>query len=676
MAVSFKKFLTTGVALSVVIVGAGLYFGTASTAAERTSASEWSYFGGSRKFDRYSPLAQINKANVSKLKVVWERPAIDGSITSEFPDLVAGPNLRGTPIMVGGVLYASNGVGLVEAFEPATGKTLWVQPLAEKTMKEAAGTSVRGVEYWANGADQRIISVRGEWLYALNAKTGQPVAGFGENGRVSLNRHTADQAAYFFFNGPIVVKDVVVIAGQGGGKAGGGYGDGGNTKESSPEDIRGYDVRTGKLLWTFHVMPQKGDSGLETWGKGSASYVGNMGAWAPLSADEELGYVYLPLTAPTNSWFGGHRPGDNLYANSLVAVDAKTGKKVWHFQMVHHDVWDSDNASPPVLGDITVDGKKIKAVMQANKTGFLYTFDRATGKPVWPIVEKPVPPSAVPGEALSPTQPFPSKPAALDKQGITENDLIDFTPELRAEAKKIWQTWTTGPLFTPPSIRVEDGNRGTLAMPGGWGTANWNTGAFDPETGIYYAVTMGIPGPMTLSLPKPDDKEATIDYIFGGGGRSAAQPGMGQPPPQPYGPGPRGLPLTKPPYGSLTAVDMNKGEKLWTVANGDGPRFHAALKHLNLPPLGTLGRPAALVTKSLLFLGESSDAISGRAGVSGEAKFRAYDKATGAVVWETTLPAGTTGGPVSYESGGKQYIVVPTGNDEAGARWIAYALGE
>jgi len=327
------------------------------------------------------------------------------------------------------------------------------------------------------------------------------------------------------------------------------------------------------------------------------------------------------------------------------------------------------------LGDITVNGKTIKAVMQPNKTGFLFVFDRATGEPVWPIEEKPVPQSTVPGEQLSPTQPFPSAPPPFDRQGITEDDLIDFTPELRAEAKKIMDEWNTGPLFTPPSLRIEGGKRGTLGMPGGWGSGNWNTGAFDPETGIYYAVSMSLPGP--FALEKPTDEKATIDYVFAGSNNRNAQANAQQQQRRsPYGPGPKGLPLLKPPYGRLTALDLNKGEKLWTVANGDGPRYHDELKALNLPPLGHIGRPVALVTKTLLFLGEASDALAGQAGLGGPTTFRAYDKADGSVIWETSLPAGTTGGPITYEAGGKQYIVVPVGGADYGAGWIALALGE
>lgn len=684
MTMSYAKRLALGATFAAIASGCALHDQGGELAprsaagvrpaakADHSTGPEWRYFGGSKRFDRYSSLALIDETNVDRLRVVWTRPSVDPSVTEAFPDLAPSPNLRGTPIMVGGVLYASNGVGLVEAFDPVTGRTLWVQPLEEQTLKAAAGQSTRGVDYWRSGDDERILSVRGEYLYALDAKTGVPKADFGENGRVNLNRRTWDEAPYFQFNGPIVVNGVVVLSGNGGGKAGGGYGDGGSTKEASPENIRGYDVRTGRQLWTFHVLPREGEVGHESWGRGSDKYYGNMGAWGPLSADEALGYVYVPLTSPTNPWYGGDRPGDNLYANSLLVLNARTGERVWHFQLVHHDVWDRDLASPPTLGDITVDGKVVKAVMQTNKTGFLFVFDRATGQPVWPIEERPVPPSTVPGEALSPTQPFPSKPPAFDRQGITEDDLIDFTPELRAEAKKIMDEWVTGPLYTPPSLVVEGGKRGTLSMPGGWGSDNWNTGAFDPETGIYYAVSMGLPGPMALR--KPTDAKATIDYVVTGGGNRNAQ-GAAQPR-SPYGIGPRGLPLLKPPYGRITALDLNKGEKLWTVANGDGPRHHEALKHLDLPPLGHVGRPVALVTKTLLFLGEASNALPGRVGIPGPSRFRAYDKGDGSVVWETELPAGTTGGPVTYAVDGRQYIVVPVGNATHGASWIALGLGE
>jgi glucose dehydrogenase/mono/diheme cytochrome c family protein len=624
------------------------------------ASGEWRNFGGSKHFDRYSPLSQINRDNVKRLGIAWTRPGMDASITRQFPDLISPSYyLRGTPIMIEGVLYASNAVGLVEAFDPVTGKTLWVQQLFAPTLKEAAGVSTRGVDFWREGSDKRIVAMHGEYLIELDTATGIPRRDFGDRGRVSLNRHTPDKAPYFGWNGPIVVGDVIIVGGNGGGKAGGGFGDGGPEREARPEDIRGYDVRTGRQLWTFHLIPPVGDPARKSWGKGSADFVGNMAAWAPLSADEQLGYVYVPLTAPTNSEHGGYRPGANLYSDSLVALNAKTGTLVWYFQTVHHDLWDFDNASAPTLGDITVDGKRIQAVMQPNKAGFLFVLDRVTGKPVWPIVERPVPHSKVPGEESFPTQPFPTKPPALDRQGITADDLIDFTPELKREALKILADYDIGPLFTPPSI-PGGGKKGTINVPSGWGSANWNTGAFDPERGVYYAVSMTLPGVFAVERPRK------------AGAAVAPEPAEDDSETSMYGIGPQGLPLLKPPYGRITALDLNVGEKLWMVPNGDGPRDHPLLKDLHLPPLGTIGRPAPLLTRSLLFVGESSDAVW--AGVPGPSKFRAYDKPNGAVLWETTLPAGTTGGPITYEAGGKQYIVVPVGSKEYGTSWIALAL--
>lgn len=638
--------------------------GMAGVARADEATGDWRYYGGSHNFDRYSPLAIIDKSNVRKLKPVWSRPAIDPTIKAKFPDLVPSPYFRGTPIMIGRTLYAPDAVGLVEAFDAVTGETRWVQQPFAATLKEAAGNSTRGVDYWKKDDEERIIVIRGEYLYALDAKTGAYIPGFGQDGRVSLRRRTVDGAAFMGLNGPIVVGDVIVVGGGGGGS---GAGDGGAERRGTPEDVRGYDVRTGALLWTFHILPQGGEPGHETWPDDAASYVGHMGVWASMAADDALGYVYLPLTAPTNSYYGGHRPGNNLYANSLLVLDARTGKKVWHYQMVHHDLWDYDNASPPTLARLKVNGKTIDAVIQPNKTGFIFVFDRKTGNPVWPIEERPVPQSTVPGEATSPTQPFPSKPPAFDYQGVTEKDLIDFTPELHAEAKALADRYQLSPLFTPPMLYEPGGKLGALTAPGAWGSGNWNTGAFDPETGRYYAVSMTLPGAFVLSKPK--QKGATIAYGWG-------EDIPDEPKESAYGIGPRGLPLLKPPYGRITAYDMNKGERLWVVANGNGPRDHPALKGLKLPPLGTTGRPVPLLTKTLLFLGESSDALYGKAGVDGPSTFRAYDKATGKVVWQTGLPAGTTGGPVTYAVDGRQFIVVPVGNKAVGGQWVALGIGE
>jgi len=667
------------------VVGLAVLVGSSiiTAVAQHKPAGEWRSYGGDKGLTRYSPIDQINRDNVKGLRVVWRRPALDPQISDKFPDLVSSNYFRGTPIVVNGVLYAPDGVGLIEAFDAATGKTKWVQQPVEPTLKEAAGQSTRGVAYWAKGADERIVSIRRDYLYALDAKTGKTCRDFGENGRVWLSRHTADDAGYFGFPGPFIVNDVIVIGGNGGGKTGEGYGDDGFDSHAKPEDIRGYDIHTGKQLWTFHVLPHKGEPGYDTWGKGSAEYMGNMAAWGSMTADEQLGYVYVPLSAPTVSYYGGHRPGKNLYSDSLVALNAKTGKVVWYFQMVHHDLWDYDSASPPVLADLTVEGKRIKAVIASNKTGFLYVFDRVTGKPVWPIEERPVPQSATPGEETWPTQPFPTKPPAFDRQGFSEDDLIDFTPELRRRALEIASRYKLGPLFTPPSLMTES-SKGTLAMPSAWGAGNWNTGAFDPETGIYYAVSMT--QATAYGLAKTTNPKATMDYWVPFGESEQPRPTTrpqrkllpGEVPEDyPEPPDPlqiEGLPLMKPPYGRITAIDMNTGTKLWMVPNGDGPRNHPLLKDLNLPPLGNLGRPVALVTKTLLFLGDASNALFGRAGIAGPAKFRAYDKATGQLLWQMDLPVGTTGGPMTYLANGKQLIVLPIGGKGYGAGWLALAL--
>jgi len=640
----------------------------------KSGGVEWRTYGGDKGFTRYSPLDQIDRNNVKNLKIVWQRPAVDPRIMDKFPDLSPSNYFRGTPIMIAGVLYAPDGVGLLEAFDAATGQTKWVQQPVEPTLKEAAGQSTRGVAYWRKESDERVISVRRDYLYAMDAKTGKPCRDFGENGRIWLDRHTPDQAGYFGYPGPFVVNDVIVVGGNGGGKSGEGYGDIGFDSHARPEDIRGYDIHSGKLLWTFHVMPRKGEFGYETWGKGSAEYVGNMAAWGAMTADERLGYVYIPLSAPTVAFYGGHRPGKNLYSDSLVALNAQTGKLVWYFQTVHHDLWDYDASTPPILGEITVDGKRIKAVIASNKTGFLYVFDRATGQPVWPIEERPVPQSNTPGEDISPTQPFPTKPPAFERQGFSEADIIDFTPELHRRALEVASHYVFGPLFTPPSL-MTGGKKGTLALPGAWGGGNWNTGAFDPETGIYYAVSMT--QPTAYGLAKATDPKATMAYWIPFEGLSSGRlPGeiIDSDFDETGGLNVDGLPLWKPPYGRITALDLNQGTKLWTVANGDGPRNHPLVKSLNLPPLGNAGRPVALVTKTLLFVGDSSNAVVGHAGIAGAAKFRAYDKSTGDVVAQVDLPVGATGGPMTYMAGGKQIIIVPVGGKGYGAGWIALGL--
>ena len=659
----FKTFIGASVAL-------GLAAASVLHLQSQGKTVDWRYFGADKAFTRYSPADQITRDNVKDLRIVWRRPATNASFKEAFPQLRVNAYLRATPIMVDGLLYTQDAHGLVSAIDATSGDVVWQQEPFARTESELQGQSTRGVDYWRGGGDQRIFAVRGEYLYALNAKTGKPYADFGDRGRASLHfeDHQPLAAAFNDTTGPLVVGDVVVVTGNTAGA-----GDGGVTKEAAPENVRGYDAKSGKLLWTFHVVPQAGEAGADSWGNESWKVAGDIGAWNPMSADDQLGYVYIPLTAPTASQYGGWRPGANLYSDSLVALDAKSGARVWHFQIVHHDLWEYDNVGPAILGDITVNGRRIKAVMQPNKNGFLYVLNRVTGEPVWPIVERPVPSSAVPGESAWATQPFPTKPPAFDRQGVTEDDLIDFTPELRRKALEYVKPYVLGPLYTPPSIRSDDadGKKGTLTIPGAWGAANWHTGAFDPETGMYYAVSLTLPGVRSV-VSTNGNQAATMDYAGPGPSQQTTAPGFVQG----LGPQIEGLPIVKPPYGRITAFNLNSGDQVWMVANGDGPRNHPLLKDLHLPPLGVPNRPAPLVTKTLLFIGEGSDSVIGTPQVSwgwGK-KFRAYDKATGQVVWETDLPSGTTGAPMTYINKGRQFIVVPIGARDHPAEFVALAL--
>jgi quinoprotein glucose dehydrogenase len=625
------------------------------TRAQRGAVNgEWSWYGGDAAGTKYSPLDQINASNVNQLQIVW-RWKREGF--GARPD----SNWQVTPLMIGGALYFTAGTSRAAvAVEATSGDTLWTYLLDEGDRGEQAPrTNNRGLAYWSNGADDaRILLITpGYHLVELNAKSGKPVPEFGEKGVVDLWNGLDRQVQPSQIGSsspPMVVGDVVIVgAALQGGTAP-------RSKNNVPGYVRGYDVRTGRLLWTFHTIPQRGEFGNDTWGGDSWQYTGNTAVWAPMSADLELGYVYLPVETPTGDYYGGHRPGDNLFGDSIVCLDAKTGRRIWHYQLIHHDIWDWDTASAPVLLDVRINGRPRKIVAQVTKQGFAYVFDRVTGEPVWPIVEKAVAQSDVPGEQTSLTQPFPTKPAPFDRQGVTEDDLIDFTPEIKAEALRIASQFKLGPLYTPPIVEGTAGKRGTLTVPHNQGAANWESAGADPETGILYVPS--VTNWWASALGEGGDR-SDMRYIGRPGGRVE---------------GPMGLPLIKPPWGRITAIDLNTGDHVWMVPNGQAPEYvrnHPALAGVDLSSAGNPERAPLLVTKTLLFSGDGAGLFSSGPQGGGR-KFRALDKKTGRTIFEMELPGNETGLPMTYMMSGRQFIVVATGSRGAVPELVALALPE
>jgi quinoprotein glucose dehydrogenase len=612
--------------------------------AQAPSSVEWPVYGGSLAAQHYSPLAQIDAQNVKDLKIAWRWYAGNFGPTPEMKS-------ETTPLMIGGVLYATAGATRnVVAIDAGSGETLWVwRPSDGERFRTAPRrTSGRGVAFWQNDEDRRVLTVTpGFYLWALDADTGLPVREFGEAGVVDLRRGLRgplDNIEAGSSSPPLVVGNVVVVG------PAGGVGARPNAKTQVKLDVRGFDVRTGRLLWTFHTIPEEGELGYDTWlTPGSAEYTGNAGVWGPMSADPELGLVYLPVEGATSDMYGGERHGNNLFGNSLVALDIETGERVWHQQLVRHDIWDYDNSTAPILLDVTVNGRPVPAVVQLTKQAFAYAFDRRTGEPLWPIEDRPVPQSDVPFEWTAPTQPFPTKPAAYDRQGVGEGDLVDFTPAIKAAALEAVKDLRMGPMFTPPSlIDAPDGTRGTLVLPHYGGGANWEGGAADPETGMLY---VGSQTSLTVFAVSPAGDRSDIRYLFVNG----------------EAPRPMGLPLVKPPYGRITAIDMNTGEHRWMAVNGDTPddvKSNPALSGVKVAPTGKASRAVLLVTKTLLFAGE---------GYGGAPMLRAYDKASGAIVAELPLPGAASSKPMTYLLNGKQYIVLAVGRDTP-AELVAFAL--
>ena len=685
-----------GVRVLLAVVALGAAIGMSATLAGQTGAgpskseTEWRFFGGDAGATRYSPANQITAANVKDLRVAWRWSA------RNFGPRPA-PQMQVSPLIVNGVMYTTAGINRdVVALDAATGQLLWHwRPTGEllrwfDIIDSLARSSGRGVTYWTDGAgDERIFVVMNSYmLVALDAKTGRQVSTFGNNGVV-------DMAANLRWNerpglpregrvantsppaivGNVLVASISMHTGSTPNLPGASINE--QWPMNIPGDVIGYDTKTGKMLWRFNVIPKAGEEGAETWLKADPNvwdvphglnawtkqspgllersnlYTGNAGFWAPVTADPELGLFYIATESPTSDYYGGYRPGSNLYANSVLALNAKTGKRAWHFQLTHHDIWDFDPPTAPILADITVDGRPIKAVAQLTKQGFIFVLDRVTGKPVWPIEERPVPKSDVPGEWTSPTQPFPTKPVAVATQGVTENDLVDFTPEIKAEAIRIARQFRLGGLYTPSSLpNAADGTKGTLTAPSAVGGVNWPGGAVDPIDDVLYVTSQN--SLFRAVVVEGSPKTGVLYHDARGQAQDASTTVFG-------------LPLLKPPYGHVDAVDLKTGDRLWSVPHGNTPeaiRKNPKLQGVDIPNTGANTRGTGLlVTSALLFGGEG-----GQAPV-----LRAWDKKTGAVVAEIQLPGPTTGFPVTYTKAGRQYLAVAVRVDNA-VEIVALAL--
>jgi quinoprotein glucose dehydrogenase len=617
---------------------------------------QWHHHGGNHAANKYAALEQINASNFANLEIAWRYQSADLRIPEELSYFTG--DYRAVPLVIDDIMYTNTNHGQVVALNPATGEELWVfdpeSYLLGPPLFSPAQT--RGIEYWTDGEIERIfVATLGKQLVSIDIDNGQPDPDFGDNGFVDLKNDLGKLE--FEMNNithgapPIAVGSSVIVGSK--------IYDYTMLNRSPPGHVRAYDAYTGEFKWRFNTIPQAGEAFNETWEGDSWRTAGNTNVWTFMSADDEAGLVYLPVSTPTNDYWGGKRLGENVYAESLVALNAETGERAWHFQTVHHGLWDYDIASAPNLVDIVVDGNPIKAVAQVSKTGFTYVFDRITGEPVWPIEELPVPQSTVPGERTHPTQPHPAWPLPFERQGMTEDDLIDFTPEIAAAAKELAREFVFGPIFTPPIVQGTNGKSATIYLPGAGGGASFPGANIDPETNILYIPSQT--RPYAMSLVEPPEGTSDWPYVI------QVQRTIG----------PMGLPLIKPPYRRITAIDLNTGEHVWQVPFGKGPANHPLLAHLNLPPLGSMFTDVShegglLITKTLLvaYLAQKDE-------IDPEAQgsiLVAHDKMTGELVAQVMVDQRLHGPPMSYLHEGLQYIVVAGGGRDSDDELIAFAL--
>ncbi len=618
---------------------------------------DWPAPSGDAGALRWSPLADVSRDNVARLKLAWSWKTGERAIPAGPDQRPARPGLfQASPVVIGDTLYVSTPYAQVAALDAATGRELWRHdPEVWRAGQPSNGTGFvhRGVAAWTDGRERRVF-VNARWkLVALDARTGKPVPTFGEGGEIDLTRtlrRPVNRLHYTNTSPPVVWRDLVIV--------GNGVGDRLRYRDDPPGDVQAFDARTGRRVWSFHTIPDSGEVGWNTWEDGAWRYMGHTNVWAPMSVDSTRGLVFLPVSTPSNDWYGGDRKGDNLFAESVVALDARTGKRVWHYQIVHHGLWDYDLPAPPVLATIRWQGRPRDVVVVPSKTAWVYVLDRATGEPVWPIPERAVPASDVPGERAAATQPFPTRPAPFARQGITEDDLIDFTPELKRRALELYRRHRAGPIFTPPSLE------GTITMPGAIGGAGWGSAAYDPETRTLYVKATNSPALYRIRKGVPND---TIGYAYTADLVNSAI-GVTADPDSTRGDHapPEALPLIRPPYGTMTAIDLDTGDRRWQVPLGDTPsiRAHPLLKGLALPPLGVAGAPGGTVTRGgLLFATGGGDVLY------------ALDTRDGRVLWQQALRAGRGyANPVVYRTAaGVQYVVIATGGG-SDAELVAFTL--
>ena len=614
-------------------------------------SGEWREYGGDPGASKYSSLTAIHRGTVAQLREVWRWR------TNERRDSVARVRpgyFEATPLMIGDTLYLSTPYNQVAALDANTGRELWrYDPRAYDAGQPPNGMGFvqRGVAAWSDGRERRIF-LNSRWrLIALDAATGRPVPSFGQQGEIDLTAglgRTINRLHYTNTSPPVVWRDLVIL--------GNGVADRLTYRGDPPGDVQAFDARTGRRVWSFDPIPKPGAYGNETWEDSSWARVGHTNVWAPFTVDTARGLVFLPVSTPGNDYYGGARKGDNLFAEALVVLDANTGRRVWHFQTVHHGLWDFDLPGPPLLATVRRDGRAEDLVVVAGKTGFLYVFDRVSGRPRWPIEERAVPPSDVPGERAAPTQPFPTWPRPFSRQGVTEADLLDYTPELKAMALEAVRPFRLGPLFTPPSLQ------GTVTLPGVIGGAGWGGGAFDPVSGLYYVKANNAPALHQLAPPRRSEtNDAAYAFVSGAGLGIAASPG------DRFEPEVGGtVPVLKPPYGTLTAIDLASGEQRWQVTVGDWPRVrnHPLFRGLDLPPVGVVGSPGPIVTAGgLVFV------------TGGGSVLYAFDAATGAVLWSAELGAFGYAVPMTYRTRtGRQLVVIATGGEGEDGVLIAFGL--